>query len=407
MPEIEQRRNICQACPALARDGDRLWCPAWDDNRTAWQNCPQSKHARWQARVVRPEPTCGKWHASWTRGAGCPPCPVCDAPDPIQGPEDRTRPEGWWREAAEEQRHLAAFAEVCRRDYQPPENLHGDGIVTCLYGDTRFWPQIVVQVKLARSLGIRLPIFVFHDVGVGRELDGLCTLVDVRQFGHAFRKYDHWALKTFAIAHSGLARVLFLDGDAYLVADPSPLFALLEQYAFVYWENLEGFNVLDEKLIAPLGIASMPRRVQGGHYLIDLREAWRELMVAIHYNNHADFWWRRNTSDDEAGWRLTLGALGTRYLCLDFDWQYPAFICRGPGAPGAPGTPYIVHRPQSKLYGHKITTAYPHLPREGEVMAILHAEFPASVSGPPETQAQRISRRRRDRRRALGLIAPK
>jgi hypothetical protein len=390
---IEDRRDRCLGCPILARDGQRVWCPAWDDNHTNWQNCPQSKNARWQARVIREEPSCGKWHAQPR------PCPVCDAFDPIPGPEDRTRPEGWWKAPAEEQRHLAAFAEVCRLEYEPLQNLCKDGIVTCLYGDSRFWPQIVVQVKLARSLGIRLPIFVFHDVDIGRELDGLCTLVDVRRFGHAFRKYDHWALKTFAIAHCGLARVLFLDGDAYLVADPAPLFALLEQYAFVYWENLEGFNVMDEGLIAPLGIASMPRRVQGGHYLIDLRKAWRELMVQIHYNNHADFWWRRNTSDDEAGWRMTLGCLGTKHLCMDFDWQYPAFICRHAG------TPYIVHRPQSKLYGHKLTTPYPHLPREGEVMAILHADYPHSIAGPPETPAERISRRRHKRRRVLGLSA--
>ena len=391
----ENRRAICQACPAF-RHGQvqaETWCERYDDQPAALRNCEGARHGRWQARLCNENLSCGHWLTVPD------PCPVCAAYDPLPGAEIKTA--GWPQDPLVAARHVAAFAAVCAHSFRPP-SLHGAGIVTVLYGNRLFWPQIVVQVRLGRQLGIRLPWFVFHDQDVGHELDGQAILVDVRRFGHFPRKYDHWAMKTFALGHCGLEKALYLDGDAYLLADPEPLFALLTEYRFVYWENLEGFNIMDESLIAPLEI-SLPRRVQGGHYLINCKTAWQELMCACWYNHHADFWWQRNTSDDESGWRMVLGHLHTKHLCLDFDWQWPAFVCR------YGGTPFIVHRCQEKLRGDQGCTPRPHLPRETEVFDLLAGLYPKSRDGASADNSfqGRKDRVRTERRRLFaGAISP-
>ena len=57
---------------------------------------------------------------------------------------------------------------------------------------------------------------------------------------------------------------MFLDGDAYAVADPAPLFAELENHPFIYWQNLPGTtDKLDRQLLAGI-LPHVAAEVQGG-----------------------------------------------------------------------------------------------------------------------------------------------
>ena len=162
-----------------------------------------------------------RWHAPWLADAAA--CPTC-----ILSREQR----------AESREPIERFAELLRRDFTPPPGLTGDGIVTVAEG--RYWPMAVLQVHMLRRTGCTLPVQIWHRGPVGRELDGMgVTLVDAAAVEalHPARRCSHFQAKSYAIAHCGWRRVLFLDADAYCVSDPAPLFALLSAHPFVYFDS--------------------------------------------------------------------------------------------------------------------------------------------------------------------------
>lgn len=384
---IDARKTVCGGCVYYQRAGRLAWCDAFDDNRTAIHNCPKGRHGRWAARLfdVHP-PQCARWE----RPPG--PCPVCSLPDPLATPSDDI--------AA----HLAAFHALVAREFAPPDILAGDGIVT--YGDARVWPMLVVQVKLLRRFNASIPVQVWH-VGMlpGRELDGLATFVDANAFArnHPFY-HDRWTIKSWALAHAGFARALFLDADAYCVRDPAELFAVLdgEPSGFAYWPDLPSFaDRTNYQLLDPhLGGRPWAPPVQGGHFLIDCANpaGWKKLMLCRWYDQHADVWWRHQGGDDQGGWRLILTLLGFKNLG-DANWDAIAFICRHAGRD------WIIHRCQSKWWGHEAPPTRLSLPGEQEALEILHAHFPATRQG-VETWEQKKHRVRDERRQLVRRLFP-
>ena len=327
------------------------------------------------------------------------PCPCCSVVDPLTDPEQQPPPQGWTTDPAVVARHLDAFRELLARDFPSPSELVGDGIVT--YGDARVWPMLVVAAKMLRRSGSIVPLQIWR-VGppAGRELDDdpYTMLIDAEAMlaRHPARKADSWTRKSYAIAHSGLARVLFLDPDAYAVRDPAPLFAILDECAFAYWADLPWFaDRTNYPLTTPLiGGNPWAPPVQGGHFLIDCRRAWRELMLLRWIDNHADWWWRVNGGEDQGGWRLILSATGNYRHIQAADWEQVAFTLRWRGEP------YLVHRCQAKLWGSEPPATWEGLPLERDAMEILHRHFPSTVRQ-PETRDERISRLRRQRRQVL------
>ena len=385
------RTTICQTCQNFHPGG---WCSHFDDNHSTWHNCDQSKHARWIAAAATPEPRCPRWSP--------PPCPCCTIDDPIPDPELQPPPDGWTSDPAVVARHLAGFREMAAREYAPPAGLAGDGIVT--YGDARVWPMLVVAAKVLRRTGSTIPLQIWR-VGEhrGHELDGdrHTVLVDADEFTrwHPARKADSWARKSYAIAHSGFARCLFLDPDAYCVSDPAPLFALLDEYVFAYWANIPFYHQkTGYELLRPLvGETPWAPPVQGGAFLLDCKRAWKELMIQRWWDNHADFWWRRSGNSDEDGWRTIITYLASRYHMIGPDnWGNIAF------SQSWQGVFYVVHRCQGKLWGDSIPPTDASLPREAEVLEILASHFPASTTL-PESEPHRKARLKAERRALLGM----
>ncbi len=375
------RSTICECCPAFRRGQvhAETWCARFDDRPLAAKNCEGARHARWLLRLASERPA--PWHCrQWAYPADCASCRAAEN-DPIPEPE-RYRtcppPEGWLSDPQVVARHLDAWREMAARVFSPPDDLAGDGIVT--YGDGRVWPALVVGAKLLRLAGSTLPLQIWHVGAVGRELDEdpYTVLIDADCFAerHPARKLDSWARKSWIIAHSGFARVLFLDPDAYCVLDPGPLFALLDEHVFLYWSNLPWYHVnMDYELVAPLvGDKTWAPSVQGGHYLVDCRAAWKEIMLQRWWDDHADFWWRRCANNDEDGWRLTLTALGSNYREIQpADWEGCAFVCRDAGQG------YIVHRCQGKFWSAGADRTNPALPREAEALELLGQVCPAAA----------------------------
>ncbi len=357
------RREICQACTERP-------ARCWKNQDFACEHCFRNAEAKAMLSGFCP---LNRWHAPWLADAAA--CPTC-----ILSREQR----------AESREPIERFAELLRRDFTPPPGLTGDGIVTVAEG--RYWPMAVLQVHMLRRTGCTLPVQIWHRGPVGRELDGMgVTLVDAAAVEalHPARRCSHFQAKSYAIAHCGWRRVLFLDADAYCVSDPAPLFALLSAHPFVYFDSGPwSYPKTNLALFGPL-VESWAPPIQGGHYLVDCARYWKELQIARWMDDHAEAW--HNANWDEDSWRCTISALGSDYLCL------PASYCAGGMLCALDGRAMIVHRIHAKLFADRPPRRC-RFPREGEVLRL----FEELCHPPRDPEQERRRRLRAQRQKVLG-----
>lgn len=276
--------------------------------------------------------------------------------------------------------HLAALRAVASSQPQPPRR-SGRGIVTV--GGGRYWPGIVVGIRLLREAGCNLPVEVWHRGRIEpvrpSDLAGLgdVFVIDAEQM--ARREDDRrvtwqsaerggWESKLYALTHTTFSEVLFLDADAYCVTDPSPLFSALgSDSPFVFWSDMPHCeHTVCWSRVWPDGANGVPT-VQGGQLLIDTRRAWRLLAVAHWMCQHSDYYFAHVYGDQDC-WRVGLaaGACGFAHLG-EAAWRSPAFVCsRG-------GTDYIVHRCQSKMFTDAPPVPSYRLPREARALSLFRA----------------------------------
>jgi hypothetical protein len=274
--------------------------------------------------------------------------------DPIATPELVPVPRGWAHRREVVAQHTKAIHQLVSGEIPQPESRTDQGVLLC--GGGKYWLGVVIACRLLREVGCTLPIQVWHrgDEEPIRPAD-LANLdvkiVDARkvQQKHPARILRGWEIKTYAILHSGFARVLYLDADAYCVRDPSPLFALLDAEPFLFWQDLPGterhirwrfFGIPEDQ-----GKGVPP--VQGGQLLIDVAGFYRELSVAHWLNQHSDYAYSHQYGDQDS-YRVAMALLGSypaRAKSMGLaKWQRVAFVCSHAKAN------YIVHRCQGKLF---------------------------------------------------------
>lgn len=307
----------------------------------------------------------------------CETCPdfvqnlLFDLPDPIstaKHPEPRhTRIEGWAHHPQTRQEHLEALAKIIALPRDNPPARHGRGIITV--GGGKYWPGIVIGIRLLRETGCDYPVEIWH--GPNEEINtfDLAGLGKIRTFeinpeSPDIRTVHGWTNKLYALTHTSLKEVLYLDADAYCVEHPSPLFDQLRQAPFVFWEDML-FHDADIKWekVWPAGPQGVPI-VQGGQILMDIQRAWPLLRVVHWICQHSDFYFAHMYGDQDA-WRVGLSAMNwaVPFLSLkEAPWSSPAFLCSLPG-----GHVSIVHRCRGKLFVNDC-------PKEAQVLRWL-ADF--------------------------------
>lgn len=247
-----------------------------------------------------------------------------------------------------------------------------DGIV--YVGGGRYWPGIVVGVKILRSTGCTLPVQVWHRADepvISREVAGLgVELIDstshAREHGGA-RILGGWEAKLWALTHCGLKNVLFLDADAYCVDDPTSMIRGVDGgEPFQFWQDQPAMaNSVLWKKVWKAGDNGVPQ-VQGGQLLIDIPRAWRLLCVVHWLNQHSDFYYKHVYGDQDT-WRVALAAFNDRTMWRNrgpAEWKSPAFVIGEP--------PIIVHRCRAKLFTDMNPQPHRHLPKEDQVFAWLN-----------------------------------
>ncbi len=285
-------------------------------------------------------------------------------PDPLPASPLTPVPKDWAHRDEVRAAHISALDELARGTMPRLEG-HGSGVV--LVGGGRYWPGCVVAVKMLREFS-DLPVQIWHrgsaePVKVS-DLDGI-TGVEVKDSTKVpYRILGGWEAKTLAILHCGWEKVLYLDADAYNVADPAPLFDLVsETNPFVYWQDLP--HTEGDVKWPSMGLTGdgKPPQVQGGQLVIHRPGFSRELLLAHWMNQHSDYFYSHQYGDQDA-YRVALVLTCGPYQCLGpASWRSKAFVC------SHDDVPYIVHRCKAKFFLDKEVVALPQLPGEDRALA--------------------------------------
>lgn len=255
---------------------------------------------------------------------------------------------------------------------KPQTDYRCDGGQAIIYvGGGKYWPGIYVGIHLLRKLGCTLPVEVWH-----RASETIYP-EDVAGMGVTFnlinREIGGWEAKLHALYNTRYSQVLYLDADAYCIANPLPLFNLLsEENPFIYWQDLPSqANSIKWKLVYPDGAKLGIPPCQGGQILIDREYAWRTIHTSKYMCDNSAYYFRRMYGDQDT-WRVCLAGDTSKYLVLGkAQWDKVAFRC------AFDGTDYILHRCKGKLYAPADCTHHLHsnphysLPHETEVFGLL------------------------------------
>jgi hypothetical protein len=332
------------------------------EHEHAWREVPDA-----EARALVPCPKCppGRW---LKRRAEV----VPGLADPLPEPEE-ARGGIDPRDPGVKARHLAALRWLMRQPVPPPPKAEGDGII--IAGGGKYWAMTVMSVGMCRDVSA-LPIQVWHGPEQPAHPDDLRDLpgITYHDAGAApHRRLKQWEIKTIALLNCGLRRALYLDADAYPVADPAPLFGLASDHGFVYWSNLPSFGERDRWDVwdLPASWAGKLPPVQGGHFAVDLVRWRRELVLSHWMCQHGEYSYEFGNGD-EGCYRAALALTGGPSRCLGAaGWLHNNFVC------ALDGRPVIVHRVRAKVHVERS----PHLP--GEARALAHLARLSSTFGSP------------------------
>ncbi|MGH7174478.1 MAG: methyltransferase domain-containing protein [Gemmataceae bacterium] len=265
--------------------------------------------------------------------------------DPIPDPDFRPLASGWIHDPRVINRHRVAFFTLAHAEMPPPGPRQGAGIL--MVGGGRYWPGIVVSVKMLRDTGCRLPVQIWHRGALepvrSEDLAGMTEVEihDLTTLQPPLRVLGGWEAKSAALLACGWERVFFIDADAYFLRDPALLLERLsptEPFHFWhgFWENIN-WSVWGRN-------GSLVPSIHGGQFAIHLRHFWRQFLLAYWLDQHSDFTYAHQVGDQDS-WRLALEVTGGPYKSLGLArWEDIAFVY------DLEGEPFIVHRCSAKMF---------------------------------------------------------
>jgi hypothetical protein len=269
-------------------------------------------------------------------------------------------PEGWRLWPAAREAHLILVDRfLANMPLYPEARFTGRGAIVC--GGGAYEAGIYVACRMLRHVGWRHPIQVWHR-GQGepisdrvRRIPGV-EVVDAAAHPArpARRMFGGWESKLFAVINSPFEEVLFLDADCYPLSDPDECFLPEHNpHGIVTWPDVP---MADDAVhwptygVAPDGKAGL----NGGHYVLVKRRAWRVLQLAAHYDDHSDYYYWHSVFSVEVGgfgdqdqMRAALHKLSApshRYADRPLCSAHQGFVQAGPH-----GRPLFVHRIANKF----------------------------------------------------------
>lgn len=229
---------------------------------------------------------------------------ILDQPHPVP------MPDGWWAWEVAHEAHRRMARDFLQRLADSPEEFHGKGVVICAGGE-RLFTNGFVCAKMLRHVGCNLPIQFWH---FEHELDDrmrqlvaplgvACVNANAvdRDRWRPCRILHGWELKAFALVHCPYREVLLIDADNVPVVDPSFLFQTPEyaQHGAIFWPDYGRLEPTREIWkICEVAYRDEPE-FESGQGLVDKRRCWAALNLALHYNEHSDFYYKHIHGDKD------------------------------------------------------------------------------------------------------------
>lgn len=250
-----------------------------------------------------------------------------------------------------------------------PDYIYNEGTQGIIYvGGGKYWPGIMVGIRMLRMLGSNLPVEIWYREGVEtvypEDIDGLNVTLHPIPL-----PMGGWEAKLYALYHTRLHYLMYLDADAYVTANPHMLFALLcEETPFIYWQDLPSQNnSIRWQSVYPEGASKSPKAVQGGQLLFDREYAWKLIHTSKYMCDNSTFYFKRMYGDQDT-WRVALAGGVCPYLCLGHaEWDRIAFRCK------YAYILHVVHRCKGKLFTPE------HIPVGNRQYANPHYDYPFEV----------------------------
>jgi Mannosyltransferase putative len=219
-------------------------------------------------------------------------------------------PEGWWEWSIAHEAHRRLIRELLAKMDDYPENFNGKGIVICA-GGHRLFTNGYVCAKMLRHLGCQLPIQFWHfddeiDETMRMAVEPLgvsCVNAHAveRAQGRRCRILNGWELKAFALLRSPYREVLMLDADNVPVVDPMFLFGTPQyrECGALFWPD---YGRLDPSRaiwsICEVDYRDEPE-FESGQCVVDKSRCWQALSLAMHFNEHSDFYYNHIHGDKD------------------------------------------------------------------------------------------------------------
>jgi hypothetical protein len=218
-------------------------------------------------------------------------------------------PDGWENDAAVIAAHQFLANECLATMPASPPLGNGRGIVIC-GGGHRLFSNAWVCVRMLRHVGCSLPIQLWY-LGES-ELDETMRRL-VQPFGvecidgeavaklFPARILHGWELKPYAILYAPFREVLLLDADNVPIVDPTFLLDSPEyqKSGAVFWPDYGRLGP-DRSIwkICDVRYQDEPE-FESGQIVVDKGKCWPALRLALHYNEHSDFYYRHVHGDKE------------------------------------------------------------------------------------------------------------
>lgn len=256
-------------------------------------------------------------------------CSLKTAAETLKASAGLELPDGWWNWPNIIEAHKLLSREFLEGlpDY-PRGKFQGRGVVICA-GGTRLFTNGWVCLRILRHVGCTLPVEFWH---LPNEIDPYMAAlvapygvecidagVVADQIEQRPRIMGGWELKAFALLHCRFREVLLLDADNVALVDPDFLFQTPEFQGCgsIFWPD---YGHMEES--RPMWEAAEvayrdESEIESGQIVLDKARCWRALNLAMHYNEHSDFYYK-HIHGDKCTFQFAWHRTGTAYAMPPF-----------------------------------------------------------------------------------------
>lgn len=300
----------------------------------------------------------------------------------------------------------------------PAGRFAGKGIVIPAGGPDLFTNAYVLIHLLRAVHGCTLPIDVWH-FGAAEMSERMRHLlrelavdtVDAEEMlaANPATIRNGWPLKPYAMMWSRFEQVLLLDADQVPLRDPAGLFDWdgFHTTGALLWPDVNDILAANPAWAAcDLSPRAMPA-IESGQLLIDKSRHWPALQIALHLNEHADYYYEFLYGDKDT-WLLALLLAGEPYALVPHRPFADVPFCLHQR--DMRGEPLFQHRTGAKWRYAGAQMEIPNAALRDEclrALATLRAQWNGLVFNPPPRGARaRVTEKRLAAVRLFDLVRP-